>query len=113
MSRNKGWGSVENEVSEVASRTGGSDLPSFPAHRNAAYNETPVKDPSGLAITALILGLCGLSVFGIGCGVRALTSIHRGGSNNRRRDKAFATAGIVFGVLWLGVTIAVYAHLAK
>lgn len=109
----KGVGSVENKASEVASRTGGAGLTPFPAHRNPAYNRPPVRDASGPAIAALIFGLCGMSLFGIGCGVRALDRVRNGGSNSRVRDRAFALIGIMFGVMWLVVSIAYFVHRLK
>ncbi|MEV4560170.1 DUF4190 domain-containing protein [Kitasatospora sp. NPDC049285] len=82
--------------------------PPGPGYPYPGYPYPPQQQgSSGLAITALVLGLlgCCAGVGGIGFGIGALNQIKRTG----RAGRGMAIAGIVLGSLWLLISIVVLA----
>jgi Domain of unknown function (DUF4190) len=81
-------------------------LQAFPVHRNAAYNEIPVKSGvNGSAIVAFVLGLCGAVPLGIIFGIRALTQI----GDSPQKGRGLAISGLCLCALWLVVLVMRFA----
>lgn len=58
-------------------------------------NET-VPEKKGFSITSMILGIVGLFVFSIPCGVLAIVF---GAIGRKKGGKGFATAGLILGII--------------
>lgn len=80
-------------------------LPSFPAHRNTAYNEIPSRGGvNAWAVVSLVLGLGGVMVGGFAAGIVALNQIR----DRPQRGRGLAIAGLLLSAIWtvlLGVAI--------
>ena len=59
-------------------------------------NQAPVEEKKGLSIASMVLGLVGLVVFALPCGILAIIfSI----LCKKKGGKGFATAGLVLGII--------------
>ena len=59
-------------------------------------NQTPVGEKKGLSIASMVLGLVGLLVFALPCGILAIIFSVIG---KKKGGKGFATAGLILGIL--------------
>lgn len=59
-------------------------------------NQAPVEEKKGLSISSMVLGLVGLLVFAVPCGVLAIIFSVIG---KKKGGKGFATAGLVLGII--------------
>lgn len=59
-------------------------------------NQAPVEEKKGLSIASMVLGLVGLLVFALPCGVLAIIFALVG---KKKGGKGFATAGLVLGII--------------
>lgn len=59
-------------------------------------NNTPVQESKGFSIASMVLGLVGLVVFALPCGILAIIFSILG---RKKGGKGFATAGLVLGIL--------------
>lgn len=59
-------------------------------------NQTPVEEKKGLSIASMVLGLVGLFLFAIPCGILAIIFALVG---KKKGGKGFATAGLVLGII--------------
>ena len=59
-------------------------------------NQTPVEEKKGLSIASMVLGLVGLFLFAIPCGILAIIFSLIG---KKKGGKGFATAGLILGIV--------------
>ncbi len=59
-----------------------------------------------MAVAALVCGILGFSVIAIVLGFIARSQI--AGSKGQEKGQGMATAGIVLGFVWIGITILIY-----
>ena len=59
-------------------------------------NQTPVEEKKGLSIASMVLGLVGLFLFAIPCGILAIIF---GLVGKKKGGKGFATAGLILGII--------------
>lgn len=69
-------------------------------------NQTPVEEKKGLSIASMVLGLVGLVLFAIPCGILAIIFALVG---KKKGGKGFATAGLVLGII--DVAFGVYSFI--
>ena len=88
---------MEDSIGQAEVRPA-SALPTFPAHRNATYNEIPAKSGvNGNAVVAFVLGLCGAVPLAIIFGIRALMQI----GDSPQKGKVLAISGLCLSAVWL------------
>ena len=63
---------------------------------NNEQNPTNVEERKGFSITSLVLGLCGLVVCGLPCGILAIIFSVLG---MKRGGKGLAIAGLILGIV--------------
>lgn len=59
-------------------------------------NQAPVEEKKGLSIASMVLGLVGLFLFAVPCGVLAIIFSIIG---KKKGGKGFATAGLILGIV--------------
>lgn len=59
-------------------------------------NQAPVEEKKGLSIASMVLGLVGLAIFALPCGILAIIFSVLG---KKKGGKGFATAGLVLGII--------------
>lgn len=59
-------------------------------------NQTPVQESKGQSIASMVLGLVGLLIFALPCGILAIIFSALG---KKKGGKGFATAGLVLGII--------------
>lgn len=59
-------------------------------------NQTPVEEKKGLSIASMVLGLVGLLIFALPCGILAIIFSLLG---KKKGGKGFATAGLILGII--------------
>ena len=59
-------------------------------------NQAPVEEKKGLSIASMVLGLVGLFLFAVPCGILAIIFSILG---KKKGGKGFATAGLVLGIV--------------
>lgn len=59
-------------------------------------NQAPVEEKKGLSIASMVLGLVGLVLFALPCGILAIIFSILG---KKKGGKGFATAGLVLGII--------------
>lgn len=70
-------------------------------------NQTPIEEKKGFSITSMVLGLVGIFLFTLPCGVLAIIFSVLG---KKKGGKGFATAGLVLGII--DVVFGAFAFLA-
>ena len=59
-------------------------------------NQTPVEEKKGFSIASMVLGIVGLIVFALPCGILAIIFSLLG---KKKGGKGFAIAGLVLGII--------------
>ena len=59
-------------------------------------NQTPVEEKKGLSIASMVLGLVGLIIFAIPCGILAIIFSILG---KKKGGKGVATSGLILGII--------------
>lgn len=59
-------------------------------------NQAPVEEKKGLSIASMVLGLVGLVLFALPCGILAIIFSILG---KKKGGKGFATAGLILGII--------------
>lgn len=59
-------------------------------------NQTPIEEKKGLSIASMVLGLVGLVIFAVPCGILAIIFSIIG---KKKGGKGFATAGLILGII--------------
>jgi len=77
-------------------------------HSSSSHRSGSTRRGNGFATAALVLGILPTPVFGIGFGITGLVRSKRNG-----RGKARSVAGIVLGLVWVGLFGYVTPHLIK